>query len=145
MSPANGFRYLWQPATGLNDPTLRNPVCTPVADTRYVMTIWDRQTHCSDTDTMDVFVLTKITVPNTFTPNNDGINDVWEIRFLDRYPGSRVEVYSTTGQPIWKSVGYSKPWDGTSQGRPLPAGTYYFVVDPGNGDAKIAGYVTILR
>lgn len=145
MSPANGFRYLWQPATGLNDPTLRNPVCTPVADTRYVMTIWDRQTHCSDTDTMDVFVLTKITVPNTFTPNNDGINDVWEIRFLDRYPGSRVEVYSTTGQPIWKSVGYSKPWDGTSQGRPLPSGTYYFVVDPGNGDAKIAGYVTILR
>jgi gliding motility-associated-like protein len=145
MNPANGFRYLWEPATGLDDPTLRNPMCTPATDMKYILTVWDKVTHCADSDTLDVFVLTKITVPNTFTPNNDGINDFWDIRFLDRYPSCRVEVYSTTGQPVWRSTGYVKPWDGSSQGRPLPAGTYYYVIDPGNGDAKLAGYVTLLK
>lgn len=145
MSPPDAYIYRWSPSTGLDDPTLRNPMCTPAGDIQYTLTVWDKLTKCSSSDSVNVYVLTKIIVPNTFTPNNDGVNDRWDIRFLDRYPESRVEIYSTTGQPVWRSVGYQKPWDGTSNGKLLPYGTYYYVIDPGNGDAKIAGYVTILR
>ena len=145
MTPPDAYTYRWSPAVGLDDPTLRNPVCTPTSDMSYSLTVWDKVSKCSASDSVNVFVLTKIIVPNTFTPNNDGVNDRWEIRFLDRYTESRVEIYTTTGQPVWKSVGYQKAWDGTSNGKSLPAGTYYYVIDPGNGDPRIAGYVTILR
>ena len=56
-----------------------------------------------------------------------------------------IEVYNTTGQLIFRSIGYNNPWDGTMNGKQLPVGTYYYVVDPKNGRSKIPGYVTIIR
>jgi gliding motility-associated-like protein len=94
---------------------------------------------------MLVTVLKKPVIPNTFTPNGDGFNDRWEIRFLDTYAGAIVEVYNTAGQLVFRSVGYNQPWDGTMNGRPLPAGTYYYVVDAKNGRPKVAGYVTLIK
>jgi gliding motility-associated-like protein len=90
-------------------------------------------------------VLYKPIIPNTFTPNGDGYNDKWEIQYIESYPGAVIEVYNTTGQLIFRSVGYNNPWDGTINGKQLPVGTYYYVVDPKNGRSKIAGYVTIIR
>jgi gliding motility-associated-like protein len=83
--------------------------------------------------------------PNTFTPNGDGINDTWEVKYLDQYEGCVVEIYSTTGQLLFRDTGYTKPWNATYRGQAVPAGTYYYVIDPKNGRKKIAGYVTILR
>jgi gliding motility-associated-like protein len=83
--------------------------------------------------------------PNTFTPNGDGINDAWEIKYLDQYPGCVVEVYTTAGQIIYKNTGYTIPWDGTNKGAKVSAGTYYYVIDPKNGRKTMAGYVTVWR
>jgi gliding motility-associated-like protein len=143
-SNANGLTYLWIPATGLNDPTLLTPVASPAQDTRYLLRVTSDK-GCSDTSSVFVKVLFKPVVPNTFTPNGDGINDKWDILYIDSYPGSVIEVYTATGQPVFRSVGYNIPWDGTNKGKSLPSGTYYYVIDPKNGRAKIAGYVTILR
>jgi gliding motility-associated-like protein len=84
-------------------------------------------------------------VPNTFTPNGDGVNDVWEIRHLTMYPQCVVEVYNSQGQLLFRSYGYNKPWDGRYNGNLLPAGTYYYVIDPKEGRKRMSGYVTILR
>jgi gliding motility-associated-like protein len=92
-----------------------------------------------------VSILEKFTIPNTFTPNGDGINDRWDILSLNQYPGCVVEVYNTIGQRIYRSVGYPTPWDGTMKGRKVPAGTYYYVIEPGSGEKRKAGYVTVLR
>ena len=102
-------------------------------------------THCSASDSLRVFVLTRPVVPNTFTPNGDGINDTWEIRHLDRFPGCIVEVHATSGSLLFRSIGYTQPWDGTHRGRALPVGTYYYVVDTKTGDPRMTGYVTIVR
>jgi gliding motility-associated-like protein len=56
-----------------------------------------------------------------------------------------IEIYSATGQLLFRNTGYTEPWNGTYKGQAVPAGTYYFVIDPKNGRKKIAGYVTILR
>ena len=56
-----------------------------------------------------------------------------------------IEVYNTAGAMVYRSVGYSTPWDVKWKGQPLPAGTYYYVMDPKNGRKRISGYVTILR
>lgn len=83
--------------------------------------------------------------PNAFTPNNDGYNDVWNIKELLTNPLCKVTVFNRYGQTVYQSTGYSHAWDGTSQGKPLPTGTYYYIIDPKNGNATTSGPVTIIR
>ncbi len=141
----SGLQFLWTPPTYLDDPTLQYPtILKPKDDITYTVTVTGRG-GCVSSDQLFVKILKMPKPPNTFTPNGDGINDFWEIKFLNDYPGCITEVYNTAGSLVYRSVGYSTPWDGKYNGQQLPAGTYYYVIDPKNGRARIAGYVTILR
>ncbi|NJO24807.1 MAG: gliding motility-associated C-terminal domain-containing protein [Bacteroidia bacterium] len=84
-------------------------------------------------------------VPNTFTPNGDGYNDRWEIELLDIFTEAVIEVYNTSGQRVYRSIGYNKAWDGTQNGKPLPTGTYYYVINLKVNADPLTGYVTIWR
>lgn len=86
-----------------------------------------------------------IVIPNTFTPNGDGINDFWDIALLSYFPRCIVSVYTRNGGLVFQSKGYAKPWDGTYHGSALPNGTYYYVIDPQEGMKQLSGSVTILR
>jgi len=86
-----------------------------------------------------------IVVPNTFTPNGDGINDLWNITALSYYPDCSITVFSRYGSVVYHSQGYGKPWDGTTNGKSAPVGTYYFILDLKNGKKPMSGSVTILR
>jgi gliding motility-associated-like protein len=90
-------------------------------------------------------ILQIIVVPNTFTPNGDGINDVWTIKALIGYPKCTVDVYTRYGSMVYQSKGYPKPWDGMFNGTLLPVGTYYYIINPQNGTQALSGSVTILR
>ena len=72
-------------------------------------------------------------------------NDTWEIPYLYQYTNCILEIYATTGQMLYRSIGYPKNWDGKYNGNDLPTGTYYYVIDPKNGRQKLTGYITILR
>jgi gliding motility-associated-like protein len=86
------------------------------------------------------------TIPNTFTPNGDGINDYWQLGDLAAYPQALVQVFNRYGQQVYQSKGYSIPWDGTYKGSPLPVGTYYYIINLGSSACSIlSGYVAILR
>ncbi len=146
-STASGriISYTWTPSTYLNDTTILQPtIINPKEDTYYYLAVKGRGA-CISKDTLFVVSLTMPKPPNTFTPNGDGINDTWEIKYLDQYQGCRIEVYTANGQLVYSDVGYTKPWDGNFKGNKLPTGTYYYVIDPKNGRKKIAGYVTILK
>ncbi len=86
-----------------------------------------------------------ILIPNAFTPNGDGINDVWNISSLIDYPQCKVMIYNRYGVLIYQSRGYSKPWDGTYNGSLLPAGAYYYILDLQNGTSKLSGCLTLIR
>ena len=101
--------------------------------------------NCTTKDNVFVKVLRNPKPPNTFTPNGDGINDRWDISDLKDYPNAIVEVYNAEGQLLFRSIGYPTPWDGKFNGKILPFGTYYFVIDPKSGRKKIVGYVTIIN
>ena len=93
-----------------------------------------------------VRVLTDLVVPNAFTPNGDGINDTWNINTLSfQYPDCTVDVFNRYGQQLFHSEGYSKPWDGTYNKKPLPVGTYYYIINLKNGAQPLSGSLTILR
>ena len=86
-----------------------------------------------------------IIIPNAFTPNGDGINDTWDIKYLDAYPNCLVNVYNRYGQKVFSSVGYGLSWDGKSGSGNLPTGTYYYVINLQNGTKALSGFVLIIR
>ncbi len=85
-------------------------------------------------------------IPDAFSPNGDGINDVWNIIGKDSYPDIEVTIYNRWGQVVWKSGrGYPVPWDGRSRGKELPVDSYHYLIDFHDGTRVIIGTVTVLR
>jgi len=144
ISGDNITDHYWTPATFLDDPKSLTPIATPTDNITYTLNLIS-QTCGSSTSSVFVRVYKKITIPNTFSPNNDGINDNWNIKELFTYPECVLFVYNRYGKQVYQSTGYAKPWDGTYAGSPLPAGTYYYVLDLKNGTPKISGWVLIIR
>ena len=107
-------------------------------------------TGCIATDTVTVTAVNcydNIRIPGAFSPNGDGINDVWAIADLDKYPQALVEVFNRYGQPVFQASGYhaGNYWDGKYNGRVLPVGTYYYLIKVDQYAKPIAGSVTIVR
>ena len=84
-------------------------------------------------------------IPNTFTPNGDGINDTWVLKHLDPNPDASIDIFNRYGAGVYKAKGILDPWDGKSNGADLPAGTYYYMISPGAGQKTISGQITIIR
>ena len=139
------LQYLWTPSTFLNDPTFLKPKCVePKFDILYTLAV-TAPGGCTTTDQMFVDVLKIPWIPNTFTPNNDNINDFWVIQYLDEYINNHVQVFTRTGQLVFESRGIYKPWNGTYKGKPLPVDTYYYIIEPGSGRENFTGFVTIIK
>jgi gliding motility-associated-like protein len=92
-----------------------------------------------------VIILESRNIPNTFSPNKDGTNDLWELKFLERCMECRAEVYTTNGTAVWRSSPTRVSWDGRLNGRDLPVGTYYYVIKMPDTETPITGFVTIMR
>ena len=82
-----------------------------------------------------------------FTPNDDGINDTWEIDNIDNYPLARIYVYNRDGKLLYSSEReYQNDWNGVTKGSKLPSNSYYFIIDlSAYNEDMIKGIVTILR
>ena len=75
------------------------------------------------------------------------MNDTWSIDQIDQFPNCNVEIYNRWGTLLFKSIGYHEQWTGLFNEKPLPIGTYYFVIelnDPLFPD-PVTGPVTIIR
>ena len=145
VATGNDLQYLWTPNTYLNNTTIATPTASNMLDDiTYTLTVTARG-GCASSDKMFVKVLKAPKIPNTFTPNGDGINEVWTIEYLDTYPNNRVQVFTRTGQLVFESKGYKTPWNGKFNGKPLPFDTYYYIVEPESGRKPITGYVTIIK
>jgi gliding motility-associated-like protein len=141
----NIISYSWSPSIGLSNGNIRNPVANPDITTTYRLTATPTN-GCENYADVTVTVARAISVPNSFTPNNDGTNDTWNIKYLQYYPNARVDVYNRYGQAVYHSVGVRSPWDGNNNGKPLPAGVYYYVIDLKQKNLPSqAGYITLLR
>jgi gliding motility-associated-like protein len=99
---------------------------------------------CSDTATMSPFLIETpdLFIPNVFTPNEDGINDVFGIEYSGNAPFN-LQVFNRWGQKVYESNSALEPWDGRgSRGQLLSAGVYYYVLKIGEKEFK--GNVTVL-
>jgi gliding motility-associated-like protein len=99
-------------------------------------------------DTATVFVTVECTdleVFNAFSPNSDNQNDFFKITGLQNYPNHRLYVYNRWGNLVLEASNYQSDWFGTWEGRDLPDGTYFYVLDLGEGDKPLSGYVQLHR
>ena len=142
-SDAN-VHYRWTPNTNLSSDTIKSPIVTVDTKIDYTLTVTDSR-GCVSTDMMHIEVLEPLKIPNTFTPNGDGINDLWNIYDLLNYPGATVNIYTRNGDKVFTSDGYQKAWDGTFNGTPLPFGTYYYIVKSSFENLIFSGFVTIVK
>jgi len=86
-------------------------------------------------------------IPNAFSPNNDDYNDTWVIKNLvAMYPNHSVEIFTPNGHVLYNTDGNDyEPWNGTHHGVDVPSGTYYYVIDLGDGTEQLKGTLTIVR
>ncbi len=141
---SNTESFVWLPNQFLSSNTTLNPLANPPVNQWYILSGVSAQ-GCVSEDSVFVTVLPALFIPNAFSPNGDGINDVWVIRHLSDYPGSVVRVFDRFGRLVFSSTGYNNPWDGKANGVEVPTGVYYYIVDPKNGATIRQGSITVLR
>lgn len=86
-----------------------------------------------------------IFIPNTITPNGDGVNDTWEIAGIESYENVRISLFNRYGQNIFQSQGYKTPFNGIINGNTLTDGTYYYMINLREGCQVIKGSLLIVR
>lgn len=144
LATGTNLQYKWTPSTGLDRDDIKNPIASPTTDTRYSVVITSDE-GCILEDDILVKVVEKPIIPNTFTPNGDGVNDFWKIEYLDSYPSVTVNVFNRYGVKVYGSVGYVQAWNAILNGEQLPVGTYYYVIDSKIGLPVFTGWVVVLR
>ena len=143
---SGGTDYLWSPAGTLDNPNSANPKATPDQDTRYTVKVMNAF-GCFDTASVNVTLKSDFAIEpqNLITPNANGQNDVWKIKGIEFYPKATVLVFDQWGRIILSEENYKNTWDGTLKGKPLPDGTYYYVISLPETDRLYKGIVNILR
>jgi len=140
--------YLWTPSTGLSSTTILTPNASPTATTTYTLRVTTAQ-GCFATDNVTITVVPYCVKPmEAFTPNGDGINDLWLITNGNCLISATAQVFNRYGAKVFESNDYRNTWNGTYKGKPLPDGTYYYVISFKLVNGKMVvlkGNVTILR
>ena len=107
------------------------------------------------TDTTTVFVnvfCDELVIYSGFSPNGDGVNDNFVIQGLDKYPNNHLIIFNRWGNQVYGSSHYKNDWGGTFDGKELPDGTYFYILELGQGignatlsGRKLSGYIQLLR
>ncbi len=120
---------------------------TDLGEGEYTVVVTDAN-NCSDTLTLVLYNsdISCIDIPNSITPNGDGINDTWIIDNIEMFPNAVLKIYNQWGVYIYETRGNNFiPWDGTYHNEPLPSATYYYILDLGNGEPPLTGPINIVR
>ena len=145
---SQNLTYQWQPSFLLDDAS-SSSTSTGFGfeeDTEFTVLVTSEQ-GCIGRDTITVLVKTLLEIPTSFTPNGDGINDVWEIKNFEQFAKMEVVVYDPLGSEVYSTSRYDY-WNGRRNGNDLPVTTYYYVITVTDFSGKteaLNGIITILR
>jgi len=149
LRATGGVSYTWTPSAPLNSAVIPNPLATLSNDTYFTVTVKDG-IGCMDTD--DVFVKVydgpEYYVPNAFTPNGDGLNDVFRPIPVGMRSTEYFRVFDRYGKVVFETREWMKGWDGMVQGKKATTGTYVWTVkgvDTNGRTVELKGTVLLLQ
>lgn len=137
--------FEWLPSPDIPNPNFLQPIVAPQADATYTLSVTSKNGCGTSTDDVSVKLYTGIFIPNAFSPNNDGLNDTWNIPALNAYPNFELKVFNRLGQPVFENSQTNKPWDGLFKGQAADMGTYVYFIKLNNELPVLKGTVTIIR
>ena len=140
--------YSWSPAATLSCPNCVTPTATPTETTTYTVTATD-EFGCSATATVTitVFTVNKIIIPNAFSPDGDGQNDVFRPSGTNIAEAELI-IYNRWGNKVFSSTTFGEGWDGTHNGRPVDVAVFVYYLNVTFNDGKtelFKGNVTVVR
>lgn len=145
-SPINSIA--WSPAGSLSNSAVLSPEASPETTTLYSLQVTDRN-NCSNQADFRVIVSGKLFMPNAFTPNNDGLNDQFAIPGRFFIDVKNFTIYNRWGQLVFETQNVRRGWDGSINGKPLPSGSYVWVVEYRNAFTglveSLKGTVMLIR
>lgn len=131
LSATGANSYSWTPATGLSEAAIQNPVATPDNTTRYIVTGKDVN-GCENSDSIVVkrlnYTNTIYELPNSFTPNGDGINECFGLGHWGVVQELDFSIYNRLGQKVFYSTEVCRCWDGKFRGQLQGTGVYIYIV-----------------
>jgi gliding motility-associated-like protein len=143
--------FLWEPNnTILIDSLIANPVVSPPTTTTFTVSGKDVN-GCLGSASVELTVvpdkaLNSLKASKFFSPNADGINDVWLVDNAPTLNQCGVAIYDERGFKVFDAKPYLNNWDGTStQGKALPAGVYYYVFKCDDSSGYAGGSINIIR
>jgi gliding motility-associated-like protein len=149
LHTTRGTLYSWSPVSTMNDPQVANPLVTPKEPTAYVV-VGLNEFGCMNYDTsfvdVDYRVLTQL--PNAFSPNGDGVNDLFMVANIGLRRLITFQVYDRWGKQVFETINPTEGWDGTYKGKALDSGVYYYYIKLGYADNVVEtfkGDVTLIR
>ena len=143
--------FTWSPDEGLLGGDALNPIVMPEVSTTYTLTV--NQDNCTVEDDIRISVVTSeeltcndLSLPSAFTPNNDGVNDLFMVRG-QQLKSYSLQVFNQWGGLLYSSKSQSDGWDGTSKGIAVSMGTYTYLIAYSDGERTkyLSGHVTLLR
>jgi gliding motility-associated-like protein len=135
LAAPSGAVYTWSTGEITNTITVR-------ASGDYSVKVINPQ-GCSNNFTVQIRLQT-LSIPNTFSPNGDGINDYWLVPELRNYPNVYVTVVDRDGQMVFESRSFSR-WDGRKGSKDLPAGVYFYRLRKAPGQEVFTGWLNLVR
>ncbi|MBS1783005.1 MAG: gliding motility-associated C-terminal domain-containing protein [Bacteroidetes bacterium] len=141
--------YTWTPSRLLDYPIEANPKATAI-DTATFQVIGTDQYGCRDTAYVHMGIDYHMYefIPNAFTPNGDGHNDVFSVRHMKFQRLIEFRIFNRWGEEVYSSTDMNNGWDGTFKGVPQEAGVYHYLIritTPDGGQRMYKGDVTLVR
>jgi gliding motility-associated-like protein len=140
--------YLWTPPDGLNNPAAKSPIATPTINTTYQLQVTSVN-GCTASGEIKIDVFTQLLMPDAFTPNGDGKNDVFRIPPSISVSIKYLTIYDRWGNQLFKTSDPTIGWDGTYLGQQQPTGAYVWMleyIDPLKNEVKqLKGTITLIR
>lgn len=131
LNGTGGQFYNWSPPNGLDNSNISNPVALLSKDQQYILKV-SSAAGCSATDTINITVYQvkpDLFVPNAFTPNGDGKNDLFRPILIGMRSLNFFRVYNRLGQLVFSTTTQKDGWDGTFRGQPQDAGVFVWMAE----------------
>ena len=146
LNPPAGYVFSWYETSNINVLDFTGTKYLKPLEKQSFKIVMEDAKGCKDEVTISMPLCSDAPIPQFLTPQSPGGNDKWVISFSAKYTKVQVRIFNRWGNEVYVSpIPYMDDWDGKRDNEYLPTGTYYYVIDKGNGDPIVTGFIELVK